>query len=287
VTSDDVALARAWEQQSVWSQVAGRLKRELQRSRIRVLTLTVIGAVLSAAAVVAGLDSGAGKVLAALGGAAMGLAALDRARLGKDAVQRWTRARSVAEELKSEVYLYLTGVDADPKRLEEQIDALADDAADLAPLKAGVTPRARGLPAVRDVESYVRDRLVVQIETYYRPKAAELQQKSDRIRAAQQWLAGVGVVAAAAAAIWETDSVAVWVPVLTTIGAALAAYGAAERYDFQVVEFLRTADQLERLRDRRGSAASMSDEELVRAAEQVISIQNDGWMAKLSSDPEN
>ena len=113
MTSDDVALARAWEQQSVWSQVANRLKRDLQRSRIRVLTLTVFGAVLSAAAVVAGLDSGAGKALAALGGAAMGLAALDGARVGKDAVQQWTRARSVAEELKSEVYLYLTGVGAE------------------------------------------------------------------------------------------------------------------------------------------------------------------------------
>ena len=32
VTSDDLALARAWEQQSVWSQVASRLKRDLQRS---------------------------------------------------------------------------------------------------------------------------------------------------------------------------------------------------------------------------------------------------------------
>ncbi len=282
MTTDDVALARAWEQQSVWSQVANRLKRDLQRSRIRVLTLTVIGAVLSAAAVVAGLDSGAGKVLAALGGAAMGLAALYRARIGKDAVQQWTRARSVAEELKSEVYLYLTGVGQ--QRLDEQIDALADGAADLAPLKAGVSPKGRELPPVRDFDSYIRDRLVAQIETYYRPRAAELQQKSDRIRAAQQWLAGVGVMAAAAAAIWETDAVAVWVPVLTTIGAALAAHGAAERYDFQVVEFLRTADQLERLRDRRGSAASMSDEDLVRAAEQVISIQNEGWMAKFSSE---
>jgi hypothetical protein len=279
------ALTRAWEQQSIWSQVASRLKRDLQRYRIRVLTLSVIGAVLSAAAVVAGLDSGLGKVLAALGGAAMGLAALGRARLGKDAVQRWTRARSVAEELKSEVYLHLAGVSAN--RLEEHIDALVDDAADLAPLKLGVAPKARELPAVRDLESYVRHRLDDQIDTYYRPKAVELQRKSDRIRTAQQWLAGLGVVAATAAAIWETDAVAVWVPVLTTIGAALAAYGAAERYDFQVVEFLRTADQLERLRDRRGAAASMSDEELIRAAEQVISIQNDGWMAKLSSVPED
>jgi hypothetical protein len=285
VTSDDVALTRAWEQQSVWSLVANRLKRDLQRYRIRVLTLSVIGAVLSAAAVIAGLDSGVGKVLAALGGAAMGLAALDRARVGKDAVQRWTRARSVAEELKSEVYLHLTGVSTKP--LDQQIDALADDASDLAPLTLGVAPTARELPAVRDLDSYVRHRLVDQIDSYYRPKAAELQRKSDRIRTAQQWLAGIGVVAAAAAAIWETGAVAVWVPVLTTIGAALAAYGAAERYDFQVVEFLRTADQLERLRDRRGSAATMSDAELIRAAEQVISIQNEGWMAKLSGDPEN
>ena len=291
-TVQDVALERAWNLQSVWSQVATRLKNDLQQARRRILALTVLGAVLSAAAVVAGLDSPAGKTLAALGGGAVGFAGILRARAGKDALQSWTRARSVAEGLKSEVYLYLAGVGdyAGPDRgrdLDERVDALRDDAVDLAPLTTDVKPKPRKLPEVTGVESYLRERIDDQITNYYTPRAAELRKKSDRIRTAQQWLAGVGVLAGVAAAIFETDDVAVWVPVLTTIGAALAAYGAAERYDFQVVEFLRTADQLERLRKRRGPAATMSDDELIRAAEQVISVQNEGWMAKLSSEPEN
>jgi len=36
-----------------------------------------------------------------------------------------------------------------------------------------------------------------------------------------------------------------------------------------------------------GAGPAVTAEELIRAAEQVISIQNDGWMAKLSSVPED
>lgn len=281
---------RAWEQQSVWSQIANGLKRDLQRSRNVLLALTVVGALLSAAAVVAGLGSELGKGLAALGGAAVGIAAIARARAGGDAVQTWTRARSVAEAIKSEVYLYQAraGVYGKPRRervLDERVETIERDAANLAPHKAGVKPARRALPPVIDAATYVRERIDVQIGDFYRPRAAELRRRIRRIRDAQLALSALGVAIAAVAAFTGSDAVAVWIPALTTIAGAVSAHAAAERYEYLLVEYVRTADELERLRDRRGSAAGLSDEELIRAAEQVISIQNEGWLAKLTTEP--
>lgn len=277
-----------WRQQSVWSEVANRLKRDLQRKRDLVLGLTIAGALLSAAAVVAGLDSDAGKALAAVSAAAVGFAGLARARIGQDALQRWTRARSVAEALKSEVFLYQARVGdyARPDQdavLDERATAVEQDAQDLVAQKSGIESRERPLPAVSDVESYMKVRVRGQIEDFYRPRARELDSRLRLARRVQGALAAAGVAVGAAAAIAEGDDVAVWLPVLTTIGASVAAYVAAERYEFLLTEYLRTADELERLRDRRGGAAAMSDEERMRAAEHVISVQNEGWMAKLNS----
>ena len=95
-------------------------------------------------------------------------------------------------------------------------------------------------------------------------------------------LAAVGVLLGAAAGTWELDAAAVWVPVVTTIGAAIAAHVAAERYSYLLVEYQRTAEELRRIAERRGAAAGLTDEQLVQRAEEVISIQNQGWMAKLS-----
>ncbi|MFD6612917.1 hypothetical protein ACFWD1_29030 [Micromonospora chalcea] len=60
----------------------------------------------------------------------------------------------------------------------------------------------------------------------------------------------------------------------------------AERYSYMLLEYSRTVDELERIRDRRGRFASMNDEDLVQHAETVISIQNEGWMAKLNETDE-
>jgi SMODS and SLOG-associating 2TM effector domain 1/Protein of unknown function (DUF4231) len=283
------AVERAWRAQSVWSQVAGRLKADIQRYRRVVLALSVAGAVLSAAAVVAGLDSGAGKVLAGLSGAAVALAGLARARTARDAVRSWTRARSVAEAIKSEVYVYLVGIgeyerpDRDT-RLDVRVEQLEDSAADLLAHKVGIEARQGTLPAVRDLATYIESRVDGQIREFYRPRADELQRKLRRVRRAGDGLAVGGVLVAAAAAVTGSDPVAVWVPVLTSVGTAVTAYAAAERYDYLLVEYLRTAEELERLRDRRGAAAQMTGEQLVRAAEHVISVQNEGWMAKLGDE---
>jgi hypothetical protein len=261
----------------------------VKRWRLVVLGLTIAGATLSALAVVAGLDTSGGKVLAFASAVAVAIAALLRPRSSQQAVRDWTRARSASEALKTEVFLYLTRVgrygDANPDQpFQDESDAVERAAGDLLRHASGIEPAPRPLPAVRDVDSYVRERVTSQIDGYYRPQAQEQQRMLDRVRFARLGLGVLGAVLAAAAGTWEVDSVAVWVPVVTTVTAAVAAHAAAERYEYLLVEYLRTAAELERLRDRRGRAGGPSDEEFVRSCEHVISVQNEGWMAKLTSD---
>ena len=62
----------------------------------------------------------------------------------------------------------------------------------------------------------------------------------------------------------------------------MAAYAASERYEFLWIEYSRTASELRRLLDRRTAAdgRQLSGSELVGECEQVISVQNQAWMAK-------
>lgn len=85
----------------------------------------------------------------------------------------------------------------------------------------------------------------------------------------------LGVVAAVSA----TDTVAVWVPVVTTIAGSVAAYVGVERYEFLLVEYLRTAARLRRLRDRQPR-----DGAFVKACEDLIGAQNDAWLARMTSE---
>jgi hypothetical protein len=282
------AVEHAWQRQSVWSQAANRLKRGIEQKRLAALLLTLLGAVLSAAAVVAGLDSAPGKAIAFVAAVSVALGGLARAGTGVQAVRDWTRARSVSEAIKSEVFLYLTrsGGDRDARgeaELDNRVQALEDEAGELLSHTAGVTAENRPPPAVDGIDSYLRVRVSGQLDGFYHPRARELQTNLTRVRWAEGALGVAGAILAAAAGLSEEDSVAVWVPVITTITAAVTAHAAAARYEYLLVEYLRTALQLERLRNRRGEAATMTPEQLIRAAEHVISAQNQAWMAKLTS----
>lgn len=277
-----------WAQQSVWSQAANRLKRSLGRSRTVALGLAIAGAVAATLATqVATLSSVAGKALALAAAVAVGLVPLARRGASPQAIREWTRARSVSEALKSEAYVFLAGVAPyrGPERDHEfadRTDSVARDAEDLLRHTAGITPQRRELPAVHDVDSYVTQRVSSQID-WYRQKARELESRLTVVRRAEIVLSALGVVLAAVAATFGTEEASAWVAVVTTVAAALTAHAAASRYEYQLVEYLRTAAELERLRDRHASslgAQDESDDEFVQRCEHVISIQNEAWMAK-------
>lgn len=295
--NSDLAVAQwVWQQQSIWSRTADRLKRAVTRWRTGTLGLTIAGAVLATSGTqLAALSSLPGKILTGLAAVAMALVPLTVARSGRRAVQSWTRARSVAETLKSELYTLLAGVDpyrgADRGQLlKSRVSGILADADDLQHHTLNVRPTSRDLPAVSDIDSYCAQRLTTQIENYYRPRARRLQRRLQLLRTAEVTLAVLVAALSAAAASLNINGVAVWVPVGTTVAAAVTAHAAAARYEYLLIEYSRTAAQLERLRDGRqrpaeAPAQERVDDALVAACEQVISSQNQGWMAKLTTEP--
>lgn len=155
------------------------------------------------------------------------------------------------------------------------------DAGDLLRYTEGVQPKDRPLPAVTDLDSYLTVRVrQAQLEGYYEPKARLLRQRLRALKAVEVILSLVSAALAATAAV--SPSVAAWAAVVTTAGGALAAYAAAERYEFLWIEYSRTASELRRLLNRRTAAdgSPLSDSELIAGCEEVISVQNQGWMAK-------
>ena len=263
------------------------MRAGIGRARTVALGLTIGAAVLSTLATqAASLSSLAGKALAVTAAVAIGLVPVARSQLVSVSVKDWTRARSVSEGLKSELYTYLArtgsyqGSGRDDQLTARTQQVLAD-AADLLRYTTALQPAVRPLPAVHDAQSYLTVRLMPQLD-WYSARARGLQAKLTRVRYVQLALTVLGVVLAAVAATLEVTAAAAWIAVATTVSVAVTAYAAGSRYEYQLVEYLRTVAQLERLRSAwaaHGHGAA-GDDTFVRDCEQVISVQNEAWMAK-------
>jgi len=281
------AVEWAWRRQSVWSQTASKLKIGASRVWGLRLGLTVTAAAVAlAASQIKGASLAGSVTLSALAAVALAAVGLLRARQNVEQARQWTRARSVSEAIKTEVYTFLAehsaGADAaKERRLEAEIQRLEHDAGDLLRYTEGVEAKQRSLPAVHDLASYLDVRVrQLQLESYYEPKAHELRRRLRRIKGFEVTLALVAAALAAVAAVAPT--VAAWAAVATTAGGATAAYVAAQRYEFLWIEYIRTASELRRLLERRTapSGRRLTDRQLVDECEQVISVQNQAWMAK-------
>ncbi|MEO5709963.1 MAG: SLATT domain-containing protein [Nocardioidaceae bacterium] len=108
--------------------------------------------------------------------------------------------------------------------------------------------------------------------------------KFERVQAGLTVL--VGAIALLAAAL-GTASLAPWIAVVTMVGTSVAVHVAASRYAFQRIEFLRSAGQLRTLCSefQLASTTGARRSELVIMAEEVISVENKAWMAKLAEEP--
>lgn len=285
-----------WREQSLWSRTANRMRKHINRARVAALVAAVTAAVLGAAAGAvmsysASWAAGAGRVLAVLAGLGVGVLPLLRPYWSGDRLRDWTRVRSISEALKSDVYLWLARAgeyrgDDQAARLREETDKVRADGADLLRYREGIVAEERPLPAVHDLASFFAVRVIGQVDGYYRRRARELQRLLRRFRGAGIALGAVGVVVGAVAAVSSASSLGPWIAVITTVSTALAVHVAAGRYDFQLIEFLRTAERLDQLRRKAVSTADLSElGALAAEAEAVISVENEGWMAKLAEEP--
>ena len=280
-----------WDKQSQWSQAADDLKDRVAAARDFVLTFTIVGAILSTAGAGVGLDTTTGQILVYLAAVVAAGTAIATAFAGKEDSEPWTRARSVAEAIKSEVYTYLAkaGDYAVPhgaeNRLAEQVQRLEEAAADLYVRATAFTPKPRTAPVLGDTAAYATKRVKGQIDGYYLPTARKLDRRIRNARLLVVLLGAIGSAFAVAAGKFELDGLAVWVPVLTSITAALTTHVAAERWDFLRLEYSRTALQLSHLLSS-FDRGKLTGGEFVVGCESVITAQNAAWIAKLAAPPQ-
>jgi hypothetical protein len=292
VTQADVpgsaAAETVWLQQNRWSVAASRLKRSITRSRALALAMMIAAAVFGALAVQLSSRSAAVSNWLAFGAAlAVGLGPVVGASATAARTRDWTRSRAVSESLKADVYAFLARVapfgGADREEvLLDRMERLLGDAADLRKYAIPVTPAARRLPAVTDLDSYVGQRLTQQIEGYYRPRAAEMRRRLRAVRVFEIALGVAGAVLAALAATFEVRAVAAWVGVSTTLISAVMAHAATSRYEYQQIEYQHTGEELDRMRARYHAAPEeVEAASFIERCEALISVQNEAWMVRL------
>jgi SMODS and SLOG-associating 2TM effector domain 1/Protein of unknown function (DUF4231) len=278
-------LTEAWARQRIWSQAATRLKRRIDQARRAALLLGIATALAVAADQAGGLSVLAGRVLSAAAAITAGLATLLQRRAGTGQIRDWTRARSASEGLKTEIYRYLAGGTAytggsRDARLGAETRSITEAVADLRRHTLAIEPDAKPIPPVRDTASYITERVDDQISNYYTPRARLYESRVRRLRMAGDLLGVTAVVLAALAAGFQVGGLAAWVPVVTTVATSVAAYIAAARYDHLVIEYLRTAQRLEHLRQEHLAGPARDPAAFIDACEAAISVENQAWMAR-------
>ncbi|MEV0678895.1 DUF4231 domain-containing protein [Actinosynnema sp. NPDC050436] len=286
------AVKYAWSRHRVWSLGAKALKQRVVTMRRWSLAALLVGAVAGAVAASTHDTHQAWSIAAAaVAAVAVAIGTYNRAQLDGGAAAEWTGARLVSEALKSEVFTFLAG--AAPYReggeralldVVERIEAGAGG--DLAARVSGIDPDGDPVPAVTDARTYRDLRVVGQISGFYGKRAKALKITLDRFRRVDLVIGYGGAALTAVAGVVVGGALTVWIGVLTTVGAALAAHVTQGQFEFQLVEYGRTANALELLCARYESGTDRDDDEFVAACERVISDQNAAWLAKLTGKVE-
>ena len=289
-------LESAWRRQQQWSMAADRCKRSLQGWRLTVLMLAIVSSV-------AGTWSGAvppgttARIILCMFAALTAAVApvLARFFVGPDRISQWVRARSASEAFKSEAFRFRTrtgdyaGADATERRTAAiQRISKSVESIPVPTLEEIVVDEEKLAPL--SIEAYLEQRVLNQIDTYYRPKAEHHAHRASIYRNLHFWLMLLGAILLALSTFADVG-LGPWIAVITTITSSVLAHAAAGRHDELVLTFRATANRLEEItnnwrdtpRDREATSAEKAD--LVSACEDGISTENQSWHAKFASLP--
>jgi hypothetical protein len=282
------ALAYAWEQYRVWAATSRQKKTEIFSWKLRVLVLTIVGAILGAVSSrLSGISDPGAWSIGIAGGVFVALATyLSREILSPDQERRWIRARSMAETLKAEIFLFRTTAapydvaDPAPKLMERVQEHLAN-VEDMQSATLSADEQRQGLPeGPLSLQDYIRERLDDQVEHFYWPRVQQYDRLMKRWRNVNLALGALATVLGVLGKWTGT-----WVAVITTVTTAVAAYLYANRYQYLIISYQATARQLEFLKHQWVvDGAPEQDQEkrnqFLQACEEAISIENNAWMAK-------
>jgi hypothetical protein len=289
------ALADFWGKYRDWAETARKQQKALNSWRLRVLLLGVAAAVLGAVSdprAVPWPDGWAtfGVQRAWFGvasGIVLGLAAvLTRELLGPEREGRWLRSRAAAEAFKREGYLLAAGAPPYDGELTRshlaRANGILDVVGDLQEEPVADEQRLKGMPPCPlSVDEYVGLRLDDQIK-YFRRRSREHNVVVGRVRVLTLVL---GVAAFVLGALGGGGS-GVWLVVITTVTASLAAYLYANRLQYLVGSYTAAARNLEVLLGGwRTFGAEADDAErgrFILDCEAVLSAESQSWITELS-----
>jgi hypothetical protein len=274
-----------WELHRCWSIVAGRLQDAYRKLQVTNLCLLLAGSVAGAIAASGWLDTPAAKSVVVGSAVLLAAAAFMQSHLLVRAnVQRRLVARAASETLKAAAYTYLAraapfaGSDRDHV-LYQRLAAVRDRTDDHIGLLAGVRDDGKPQPRMGSVADYVRLRAAGQRD-WHESRAARHQVMARRWRWGQLAATGAAAVVAAVGGAMSGTDLSIWVSVLTTVAAALAAHVAGEQHDRIATSYVRTALRLRSLtRGFDPAVAGQPESDLfVERVEQVLAEQTDAWV---------
>jgi SMODS and SLOG-associating 2TM effector domain 1/Protein of unknown function (DUF4231) len=288
------ALTEIGDQQSLWSNTAGLLKRRVEIARWVTFGFSILGALL--AAIASQLNDLPRMYFATAGAVLLAVVSFITSRLlGGLQITNWLRARTASEALKREAYKYAASVipyddpqkrdaalNGERERIERDVDDLLASTVPIA--TAGSAPRGK---LSRD--EYVVGRVRKQIDRFYLPRANANKKIAVRLRWLEFSLALAATIITAMAGVAgkelfgiKFDFVAL-TAVLTTIAGAVLSHIEATRCDFLVMIYRATARRLSAQLADIGDVNALSPEkwsDFVNHCEAIISGENTSWAAK-------
>ncbi|MGK7910971.1 MAG: DUF4231 domain-containing protein [Synechococcus sp.] len=285
--SQDLLLV--WEEYRRAAKRSRQLKRKVDAYRISGLLLVVTGAILGVLASQLDTLEQLSKIFAVASAIFLGVAAfLSNHILDSQYEKQWVVARSQAEALKSQAYIYLVqappynGPDRDEKLSSKMQEILGELLAE--PVSLTEDEKRENLPKNWfSMDDYLKQRVTDQIETYYEPKAIASQRMLTLLKSISFVLGLSGAVLGGISAA-DIDWSAAWVAVIGTISGAIAAFTFAGRYRYLMTSYTLTARRLKwianawyRLPDDEKAQKVGS---YVRKFEDAISVENNSWFAE-------
>jgi hypothetical protein len=298
-------IEQAWNEYRGWAKRARSLQANKDRWNFWALVALVATGVLGAASGFVASDPIAwppgwlshDQFATALACAAAVASALSlyvgRQALAVGAEAGWLRARATAEAIKSECFRFAGSVgDYAPDKASD-----ADATTVFIERRKTVAARAAGDSLTSDDDPvgasgderrpsrpmpdkwYLTNRIDEQIKFYKHGQ----QTNESAYQRLQLWsfVAGAVVAAVSAVAAVYGARFAAWIGALTTFGAAVSAYGLAERQKYLAASYSAMKANLERLKERYG-VGDVTLQSLVATAEDLMESEHAAWIDQMA-----
>ncbi len=295
INNREKALQHCWRQFKLFDENSINLKKTLVKWRKTVLFLTIFGAV---AGTISSQLEGVqpellGKILGGIGAGAVALAAyFSKNLLGQNNELSWVSARSIAEAIKSEIYLFACHAKpydqpSPEKLLLKNVSEISEKLTDytLEPI-----PKDLELDGIIKTDlttsEYIEERVNDQAN-WLKRKALTYQGYLKNANKTMIWLGAITVILGVL--MTYHTSFGAWVAVISTISATIAAYVFSERFSYLAISYQATSTQLERFVVEWDISKKLPADNgnLVIGCERTLSIENKAWMAELSKKNED